>query len=83
MNSAWSAKPWASWRWDPREATQGELQGESLYLLTWRLGGGSPGSRRHPLSGQSSQVSAAADGPARRAASRPSCCTQSRTLYSV
>ena len=28
MDSAWSAKPWASWRWDPREATQGELQGE-------------------------------------------------------
>jgi len=28
MDSAWSAKPQASWRWDPREATQGELQGE-------------------------------------------------------
>jgi len=28
MDSAWSAKPLALWRWDPREATQGELQGE-------------------------------------------------------
>jgi len=28
MDSAWSAKPYASWRWDPRVATQGELQGE-------------------------------------------------------
>jgi len=30
MDFAWSAKPQASWRWDPREATQGELQGELL-----------------------------------------------------
>jgi len=28
MDSARSAKPQASWRWDPHEATQGELQGE-------------------------------------------------------
>ena len=28
MDSAWSAKPEASWRLNPREATQGELQGE-------------------------------------------------------
>jgi len=28
MDSAWSTKPQASWRWDPHEATQGELQGK-------------------------------------------------------
>jgi len=27
MDSAWFAKPYGSWRLDPREATQGELQG--------------------------------------------------------
>ena len=30
MDSAWSAK--RSWRLDPREATQGELQGELQYF---------------------------------------------------
>ena len=37
MDSAWSAKPYASWRSDPREATQGKIQGKKLvkrkYLL--------------------------------------------------
>jgi len=33
MDSAWSTKPWASWRWDAREATQNELQGELLPVL--------------------------------------------------
>ena len=28
MDPVWSAKPQASWRSDPHEATQGELQGE-------------------------------------------------------
>jgi len=33
MDSAWSAKPWASWKWDPSEATQGELPAVSVHTF--------------------------------------------------
>jgi len=32
MDPVWSAKPQASWRSDPREATQSESQGEPVTL---------------------------------------------------
>ena len=33
VDSAWSTKTWASWRWDPRDSTKGELEGELVLFL--------------------------------------------------